>query len=210
MLKIAVDKGWTTKGIFNIHSNADHIGGNAYIQSKIGCPVFISGIETDFTRHPVLEPSFLYGGYPCKSLRNKFLMAKESEVTDFSSPDFPKVVEIIPIPGHFFDMVGFRIPDNTVFLADCISSAATLSKYGVTFIYDIAVYLETLANIETLKADIFVLSHADPTKDVSELTEINRQKVYDRTGNQDSMQYAENYRQHYQRGIPNIWSDNDN
>lgn len=179
VLKIADVKGWTIKGILNTHSNADHIGGNSFIQNKIGCSVFSSGIEADFTRHPVLEPSFLYGGYPCKNLRNKFLMAKESVVTDFSSPEFPKEVEIIPLPGHFFDMVGFRTPDNTVFLADCVSSRATLEKYGVTFIYDVAAYLETLANIETLKADIFVPSHAEVCNDVSELAEINRQKVYE-------------------------------
>lgn len=179
VLKIADVKGWTIKGILNTHSNADHIGGNSFIQNKIGCPVFSSGIEADFTRHPVLEPSFLYGGYPCKNLRNKFLMAKESVVTDFSSPEFPKEVEIIPLPGHFFDMEGFRTPDNTVFLADCVSSRATLEKYGVTFIYDVAAYLETLANIETLKADIFVPSHAEVCNDVSELAEINRQKVYE-------------------------------
>lgn len=179
VLKIADSKGWTIKGILNTHSNADHIGGNAYIQNKIGCPVFCSGIEADFTRHPVLEPSFLYGGFPSKDLRSKFLMAKESIVSDFSSSEFPNEVEIIPLPGHFFDMVGFRTPDNTVFLADCVSSRATLEKYGVTFIYDVSAYLETLANIETLKADIFVPSHADSCSDVTELAEINRQKVYE-------------------------------
>ena len=179
VLKIADVKGWTIKGILNTHSNADHIGGNSFIQNKIGCPVFSSGIEADFTRHPVLEPSFLYGGYPCKNLRNKFLMAKESIVSDFSSPEFPKEVETIPLPGHFFDMVGFRTPDNTVFLADCVSSRATLEKYGVTFIYDVAAYLETLSKIEELKADIFIPSHADPCDNISKLAEINRQKVYD-------------------------------
>lgn len=178
VLKIADSKGWKIIGILNTHSNADHIGGNSFIQNKTGCPVFCSGIEADFTRHPILEPSFLYGGYPCKNLRNKFLMAKESVVTDFSSPEFPKEVEIIPLPGHFFDMVGFRTPDNTVFLADCVSSRATLEKYGVTFIYDVAAYLKTLAYIETLKADIFVPSHADVCNDIGNIAEINRQKVY--------------------------------
>lgn len=179
VMKIAETNGWVIKGVINTHSNADHIGGNAYIQNKTGCPVFSSGIEADFTRHPLLEPSFLYGGYPCKDLKNKFLMAKESIVTDFSSPDFPKEIEIIPLPGHFFDMVGFKTPDNTVFLADCVSSAATLSKYGVTFIYDVTAYLETLTTIEMLKADIFVPSHADPCRDIKELTEVNRQKVFE-------------------------------
>lgn len=76
-------------------------------------------------------------------------------------------------------MVGFRTPDNTMFLADCVSSRATLEKYGVTFIYDVAAYLETLAKIEALIADMFVPFHADPCDDVSEHAEINRQKVYE-------------------------------
>ncbi len=36
-------------------------------------------------------------------------MTQESDVTDFSDAGFPKDIEVIPLPGHFFDMVGFRI-----------------------------------------------------------------------------------------------------
>ena len=114
--------GWHLAAILNTHSNADHIGGNKYLQGQTGCKVYSGGIEAAFTKYPVLEPSFLYGGYPCKDLRHKFLMAQESDVTDFSDESFPKEIEVIPLPGHFFDMVGFRMPDNVVFLADCISS----------------------------------------------------------------------------------------
>lgn len=105
--KILDEKGWNLSGILNTHSNADHIGGNQYLQQQTGCKVFGGGIEKVFTEYPVLEPSFLYGGYPCKDLRHKFLLAKSSEVTDFSDGSFPKEIEIIPMKGHFFDMVGF-------------------------------------------------------------------------------------------------------
>ncbi len=176
VLKIAKQNGWTIKGIINTHSNADHIGGNRYIQEQTGCPIFAGGIEAAFTRYPQLEPSFLYGGYPFRELRGKFLIAKESAVTDFSSPDFPKEIEIIQLPGHFFDMVSFRTPDNTVFLADCVSSPATLEKYGVTFIYDVAQYLASLDMIESLEASMFVPSHADPTTDIRPLAAANRAK----------------------------------
>ena len=30
-----------------------------------------------------------------------------------------KGFELLPLPGHFFDMVGFRTPDDVVYLADC-------------------------------------------------------------------------------------------
>lgn len=68
---------WHLKAIYNTHANADHIGGNKYLAGQTGCKIYANGIEQYFTRHPVLESSFLYGGYPPKDLRHKFLLAQE-------------------------------------------------------------------------------------------------------------------------------------
>lgn len=168
---------WNLKAILNTHSNADHIGGNRYLQTQTGCSIFANGIEADFTKHPILEPSFLFGGYPFKELRNKFLLAQESEVKDISHESFPKEIEVIELPGHFFDMVGFKTLDHVVYLADCISSVATLDKYGIPFIYDVDSYLKTLDRVEGMEASLFVPAHADATQDIKELVQYNRMKV---------------------------------
>lgn len=175
--KILDEHGWTLKGIINTHSNADHIGGNAYFQRQTGCTVFADGIERSFTENPILEPSFLYGGYPCKELRHKFLLAEKSETRPFSDADFPKEIEIIPLKGHFFDMSGFRTPDDTVFLADCLSSRETLEKYRISFIYDVSEYLKTLETVKAMKAKIFVPSHAEATDDITALAQFNIDSV---------------------------------
>ena len=174
--------GWKLRGILSTHSNADHIGGNQYLQRQFNCPVFAGGIEACFTAHTILEPAFLYGGYPCKDLRHKFLLAQECAVTDFSDPSFPKEVEIIPLPGHYFDMVGYRMPDGAVFLADCISSAATLEKYAVSFIYDVQAYLDTLDMVENLQAEVFVPAHAEAGGELKDLIALNREKVHEIAG----------------------------
>ncbi len=176
--KILNENGWNLKGIINTHSNADHIGGNKYLQQQTGCKIFADGIEVAFTKYPILEPSFLYGGYPCKDLRHKFLLASESDVVDISDSDFPKELEVIPLRGHFFDMIGIRTPDNVVFLADCISSKSTLDKYQISFIYDVAEYLNTLDCVEAMEATMFVPAHAEATNDIKELVQLNRQKVF--------------------------------
>lgn len=177
--KILDENGWHLLGILNTHSNADHIGGNKYLQGQTRCKIYAGGIEAAFTKYPILEPSFLYGGYPCKDLRHKFLMAKESDVCDFSSESFPQEIEIIPLPGHFFDMVGFRMPDGVVFLADCLASEETLEKYAVFFIYDVEAYLNTLDLVENMEAALFVPSHAQATTNIKELVCYNRRKVYE-------------------------------
>lgn len=176
--KLLDEKAWRLKGIINTHSNADHIGGNQYLQQQTGCKIFVHGIEAAFTQHPILEPSFLYGGYPCADLRHKFLLAAESDVVSLQDADFPSALEAIPLPGHFFDMAGFRTPDNVVFLADCISSESTLAKYPISFIYDVAAYLHTLDAVEGMDAAMFVPAHAPATDNVKPLVQCNRQAVH--------------------------------
>ena len=169
--------GWRLTAIYNTHSNADHIGGNKYLQGQTGCKIYAPGIDCAFTRHPVLEPSFLYGGYPCKELRHKFLMAQESDAQELTQESLPEGFEIIPLPGHFFDMVGFRTPDDVVYLADCLSSRETLDKYQIGFIYDVAAYLKTLEMVKSLRAKMFIPAHADASEDVADLAQYNIDKV---------------------------------
>lgn len=164
---------WKLKAIYVSHSNADHIGGCKYLQGQTGCSVFAPGIECAFTKHPILEPAFLYGGYPPKELRHKFLMAQESNAEELTSKVLPEGLEIIPLPGHFFDMVGFRTKDDVVYLADCLSSRETLEKYRIGFIYDIPAYLDTLEKVKTLQARLFVPAHAEATESIGELAQYN-------------------------------------
>ena len=169
--------GWRLTAIYNTHSNADHIGGNKYLQGQTGCRIYAPGIECAFTRYPVLEPSFLYGGYPCRELRHKFLMAQESQAQELTPDCLPKGFTMLPLPGHFFDMAGFRTPDDVMYLADCLSSRETLDKYQIGFVYDVAAYLKTLELVKTLQAKIFIPAHAEAAEDVSGLAQYNIDKA---------------------------------
>lgn len=164
---------WSLRAIYLTHSNADHIGGCQYLQKQTGCKVYAPGIERDFSRHTLLEPSFLYGGYPCKELRNKFLMAQSFDCLELTEAVLPAGWELIRLPGHFFDMVGYRTADDVVYLADCLSSVETLDKYRIGFIYDVAAYLETLNSVMELEAALFVPSHAAAAEDIRELCRYN-------------------------------------
>ena len=172
-------KGWKLKAIYNTHANADHIGGNRYLQGQTGCRVYAPGVDCTFTRRPMLEPSFLYGGYPCRDLRHKFLMAQESDAEELTPAVLPEGFALLPLPGHFFDMVGFRTPDDVVFLADCLSSRETLEKYQISFIYDVAAYLNTLETVKTLQAKMFVPAHAAACEEIAGLAQYNIDKVWE-------------------------------
>ena len=175
--KILDAQGWTLKAIYNTHSHSDHIGGNKYLQTQTCCRVYAPGIERDFTEHPILEPAFLFGGNPPKQLRHKFMMAQDSDVMPLTEETLPEDWKVIPLPGHSFDMVGFRIKDNVVYLADCLSSEETLEKYQIGFLVDPGAYIRTLEEVKQMQAECFIPAHADATKEIAALAQINIDKV---------------------------------
>lgn len=179
ILKIVEEQNWRIVGIINTHSNADHIGGNKVIQNRTNCKIFSSNLENAFTMFPELEPSFLYGGYPFKNLKNKFLMAKAPNQVEDINQNKIEGLEILKLPGHFFDMIGVKTSDNIYFLADAIFSKETIEKYHIFFIYDVEAFLETLNYIEGIEGKLFIPAHSMATENIKELVKINREKVYE-------------------------------
>src|SRR5699024_9400765 len=110
-------------------------------------------------------------------LRHKFLMAKESPAEYLTDEALPQGLTAFPLPGHFFDMVGFRSEDGVVYLADCLSSKETLEKYQIGVIYDVGAYLDTLEQVKAMSGDWFVPAHAEATQDIAPLAQYNIDKT---------------------------------
>ncbi len=180
--KLLDAQGWRLACILNTHANADHNGGNALLQQRLGAPALAPGIDAAITSHPILEPAFLYGGYPCQTLRYKFLLAQPSKCDPLTEENLPEGLEMLPLPGHFFDMCGFRTADGVWFLADCLSGANIVEKYHVNFIYDVAAYLDTLDKVCRLDGALFIPAHAEPAEDIRPLAKLNRAKVLEICG----------------------------
>ena len=176
ILKIMDAQGWNVKGIISTHSNADHIGGNRLIQDRTGCSVYAYGMEKYFIEYPFMEPSFLFGAFPFKDLKNKFLLAKESSVTDINN-NLPEGLEYISLKGHFFDMIGIKTDDNVYFLADSLVSEETIMKYHLFFLYDVKEYLKTLDFLSTLNGKLYITSHCEATDNILSLINTNKNKV---------------------------------
>ncbi len=172
--------GWKLGGIVNTHSNADHIGGNAYLQKKTGCWIAATRVESVFIERPGLEPTFLWGANPFMELKNKFLEAQPSKVEriidrDGSVPGTPLCA--VPLPGHFLDMVGVRSPDGVFYVADSVFSAEIVEKYRFIVTLDVGAALATLDLLERDDAEFFVPCHADAGKNILPATQATRKGI---------------------------------
>ena len=162
--------------IINTHSNADHIGGNSFIQKRTGCEVWTTRFEALITESPKIEPMFLWGAYPFSDIRNKFMEAKPSkaEVISNEGQIMNTGLTAVPLPGHFLDMIGILTPDNIFFVADSLFDPAIIKKYFFIVMIDIASAHSTFDLLEKSSAEWFVPSHAEPQKDNKHLVNENR------------------------------------
>jgi len=179
VIKIIDSNNWKLQMIINTHSHADHIGGNNLLQQRTGCKIFSTGVDVAFIRHPILEPSYLYGGYPYKEIRNKFLLAQPSAVQELTEDSLPNGMTMLRIDGHSFSMTALKTEDEIWFLADCLTDEKVIEKYHISFLHDVNAYLETLKMVKELPGKLFIPAHAEPAKDIAELADINQNKVYE-------------------------------
>jgi glyoxylase-like metal-dependent hydrolase (beta-lactamase superfamily II) len=164
------------RAIVNTHSNADHIGANAFIQKRTSCEVWTTRIEGVMTERPSLEPLLLWAAWPFKQIRGKFIEAKPSKVTYIESegPIMDTALRAVPLPGHYLDMIGVVTPDDVFFLADSLFDPKILEKYRFSVMLDISSAYKTFDMIENSSASWFVPCHAPATDDIRELVAQNR------------------------------------
>ena len=111
----------------------------------------------------------MYGGYPCKELRNKFLLAQESAVEELTEEVLPRGLKMLRLDGHSFSMTAIRTADEVWFLADCLASETGIEKYHVSFLYDVDGYLKSLEMVKALKGTLFIPAHADATENIAQI-----------------------------------------
>lgn len=104
-------------------------------------------------------------------------MAQPSDATALTEEVLPAGWQMIDLPGHAFAMTGFRTAEDVVYLADCLSSEATLDKYQINFLVDVQSYLDTLERVKQMSARVFIPAHAEPTEEIAPLAQKNIDKV---------------------------------
>lgn len=164
--------------IINTHGHADHFGANAFVHKRTSCEVWAPAIEATAIAHPILQPALLYGGAaPMDALRNTFLLAEAGPLTGeiphgrWQHHGTP--IDVIPLPGHSPNQVGFVI-DGVFFCADVVFPEAAIEKYRIPYLFGLTEHLASLTTAGQVQATVVVPGHGDRIDSISSLVERNR------------------------------------
>lgn len=177
ILNAIKENGWLLQAIYLTHSHADHMGGAAYLKSETGCPVYCPENERFLTVPTVFEPGFMYGGFPPEEMRLPFLCAESCKTLLLTEDKLPKGINMFPLPGHTFNMYGFKTDDEVYFLTDAFVGDEILKHHPIAYLYDVEKYLENLDNLEKLSGKYYIAAHDIPTNDIHPILAKNRNGV---------------------------------
>lgn len=166
-------EGFKITAIINTHSHADHCGGNSFIKEKTGAIIYAPEIEEGIINYPYLEPLYLFSGAePVEIMKNKFLMAKPSNV-DYVIKGTNSHIEveglkinIVPLPGHSPNQIGVEF-DGVLFCGDTFMSASLVHKHGIPFNTDIEKQRSTLQFLRNSSYRFYVPAHSTPSEEVT-------------------------------------------
>ncbi len=177
ILRLVREEGWFIKAVINTHSHADHCGGNQFIQKRSQAVFYATAVEKSYIETPSTEPHYLFGAYPPKVLRNKFLQARPSTIQEVLEPG-PLTIqgetfEIVDLKGHSPGMVGVKTPDGVFFLADALIDKAITKKYGTLYHYHLKDLFRAFETLRAVEAEAFVLSHGGLVEDLEAVIAAN-------------------------------------
>lgn len=166
------------------HGHPDHIGNNGNLHRHFGAKIYASLFTAAVYASPMNLLSSISVNSSYKKLNSARLTYSVPDVImDWTAPTVTvdgAVFEILQLPGHCAEQMGFVTPDGVAYVADQVLSRSLVKALSIPYCTCLQLHLESMDKLCQTKYDRYILAHNGVVDEIQELAEINRENFLEK------------------------------
>lgn len=177
-------EGLRVTAILTSHAHIDHTGNHQVLQQEHGAVVYMTPFDAAVSGSPMNLKAYLYGtsyrgvmDYGASMLcRADKIIYPEDTAVEVEGARF----EILRLPGHAPEHLGFVTPDGAAYVADALMSGQVLDSVRIPYCMCCELDFQTKRALLDTHYPRYIIPHNGVCSDITDLVERNTRKLLDK------------------------------
>lgn len=172
------------KAVLTSHYHPDHIGNHLRLRRKYGTKLYLSPFAASAKADPMNMLGGMVGITTYRRVKEHFGESfAPDHIIDWTAPSIEVegvVFQILQLPGHCSEHMGFITPDNVGYVADTVLSKNIIEHLRSTFTTCVELDLASKESLTRLCCDKYIVAHNAVCDSIRELALQNREHMLQR------------------------------
>lgn len=181
--------------VLTSHAHIDHTGNHQALKEVYGAQLYMTTFDAAVSGNPMNLKAYFYGssyrgvmGYAesmfCRADHHIYPEDRQIQVEGAT-------FEILRLPGHAPEHLGFVTPDGVAYLADTLMSEQVLQSVRIPYSMCCELDIQTKRKVRELPYDCYILAHNGVYTDIKAVSEHNVRNLLEK------IQIVEELTDHY-------------
>ena len=165
------------------HVHPDHIGNNVNLRNQFGTKIYTSLFAATVYANPLNMMTLTSGNITYRTLKETKRYYVPDEIIDWEAHSVTVdgvTFEILQLPGHCAEQMGFVTPDNVAYIADQLLSSQLIYNLSLPYYTCPELNLESIDKLLETNYDRYILAHNEVIDDIRELAALNRDNLLEK------------------------------
>lgn len=158
------------------HFHPDHVGNHAAIKVAYGCDVYMTPYAQIISQGSFDLQASGYESYALRRARRSYSNCVSDRVIPRNAVKIcveDAVFQLLWLPGHAVEQVGFITPDDVAYLADTVLSDHLLQSVKLPYYTCLGPDLQTKKALRELRCRRYILAHSGVYDEIADLIDRN-------------------------------------
>ena len=167
--------------ILTSHAHPDHIGNHAALRQRFGAEIYMTAYSAATRAEPMNAYAAAIHRTGFRQLRKGgYRIFAPDHILDWNAPSVTvqgAEFQLLQLPGHDAEHLGFVTPDNVAYLSDTLLSPTLVQALRMPYCVCVELDLESKKKAAKLRCNRYILAHSGVYDSIEEIAQANLEAI---------------------------------